>query len=158
MPHAINVRALCGANLVTLRSKFGASKTLELHRVIPQPPTPTFEIYLSIYPSISIYLSIHLSIYLSIYLYLYTHIYIHIYIYIYIYIYIHIYIYIYIYIYIHICIYLYFYIYIYVYTLNPGGFSRGRSSGAEGRWSSRSSPSLAHVYQCLWYIYIYIHT
>ena len=33
LPHAINFRAVCGANLVTLRSKFRAKKNLVLHRV-----------------------------------------------------------------------------------------------------------------------------
>jgi len=33
LSHAINLRALCGANVVTLRSNFRANETLELHRV-----------------------------------------------------------------------------------------------------------------------------
>ena len=33
LPHAINFRALCGVNLITLRSKFRANETPELHRV-----------------------------------------------------------------------------------------------------------------------------
>ena len=32
LPHAINFRALCGANLVTSRSKFRPNETCELHR------------------------------------------------------------------------------------------------------------------------------
>ena len=33
----MNFRALCGANLVTLRSKIGTSETLEVHRVVFVP-------------------------------------------------------------------------------------------------------------------------
>jgi len=33
LPHAINFRALRGANVVTVPSKFGGTETLEVHRV-----------------------------------------------------------------------------------------------------------------------------
>jgi len=36
-PHAINLRASCGANLVTLRSKSQANETLEVNRVEALP-------------------------------------------------------------------------------------------------------------------------
>ena len=34
LPHAINFRALCGANLVTLLTKFGGNEPFVFHRVV----------------------------------------------------------------------------------------------------------------------------